>query len=80
MNQFNQLVDRIPSELENLENLIQHRKHFEEEVDQVTQWLLDTEMVLNTELKTDSLHVIQEQRQQVHLNTEKFIIMPIFNG
>lgn len=65
MNQFSQLTEKIPSELQNLEDLAESRKYFENEMDYVVQWLSNTENVINSELKISSLNNVQEMLKQV---------------
>lgn len=65
MNQFSRLTDKIPPELQNLEDLAESRKYFENEMDYVVQWLSNTENVINNELKISSLNDVQEKLKQV---------------
>lgn len=62
---FDEISSRLAPELEKLENLIVSRKGFEGEVEILTQWLNNSENLLNTELKTTSLSAIQDQLDQV---------------
>lgn len=63
--QFLQLVEKVPAKIYKLEELAQNRKHFENDVDEVSQWLTETEASLAHELKTESLNDIEEQLEKV---------------
>lgn len=62
---YEKLSNKLAPQLEKLGDLIINRQGFEAEVESVTNWLGNTENLLNTELKTTSLNAIQEQLDQV---------------